>query len=218
MTVPGFGGRNFRGRELQLELIDPGSVPLVRLFRHPGGEWEPPREAYRNLRADPPAGFKEAFAVLYTGSTLATVAIECGILRADARDRYTWAADLAEQYRVVRYAFSAPALFVPIDGSNREPLGLAGGQRKFTGYEPYQQAAHALFVRYGRVVHGLSWESFHRNQPGRVYALWHRHKPTIGLAIQTAAPFQRLVDDPEWKQFLLAHPRIEALTPPPASA
>ena len=37
--------------------------------------------------------------MLYTGNTVATVAIECGVLRADARDHYTWATDLAEQYR-----------------------------------------------------------------------------------------------------------------------
>ena len=150
-----------QAKDLDLELLDPGSTPLVRLFRHPGGKWEPPPEVHRNLRVDPPAGHKGAFAVLYTGNTLATVAIECGVLRADVRDRYTWAADLAEQYRVVRYTFVAPALFVPIDGPNREALGLAGSQRKFVaGYEPYQLVAHELFQRYGNVVHGLSWESF----------------------------------------------------------
>ena len=204
-----------QAKDLDLELLDPGSTPLVRLFRHPGGKWEPPPEVHRNLRVDPPAGHKGAFAVLYTGNTLATVAIECGVLRADVRDRYTWAADLAEQYRVVRYTFVAPALFVPIDGPNREALGLAGSQRKFVaGYEPYQLVAHELFQRYGNVVHGLSWESFHRNQPGRVYAVWHQHKPTIGLSIATPAPFTPLVDDDEWKQFLAANPEVEILMPP----
>jgi hypothetical protein len=205
----------FSGRDLELELLDPDSTSLVRLFRHPGGEWDPPPEAHRNLRVDPPAGHKSAFAVLYTGNTLPTVAIECGVLHADARDRYIWAVDLAEQYRVVRYAFSAPALFLPIDGRNRKAIGLAGSQRKFAGYEPYQLAAHELFQRYGSVVHGLSWESFHRNQPGRVYALWHQHKATIGLSVATPAPFSALIDDTEWTQFLAANPEIEALTPPP---
>ena len=27
------------GHDLTLELLDPGSEVLVRLFRHPGGEW-----------------------------------------------------------------------------------------------------------------------------------------------------------------------------------
>ena len=49
------------------------------------------------------------------------------------------------KYRVVRYAFAAPALFVPIDGRNRTALGLAGGQRRFAGYEPYQAAAYEIF-------------------------------------------------------------------------
>lgn len=205
----------FPGRDLELELLDPDSERLVRLFRHPGGEWEPPPEAFRNLRVDPPAGEKDAFAVLYTASTLATVAIECGVLRADARDRYTWATDLAKQYRVVRYAFAAPALFVPLDGRNRTVLGLAGGQRRFAGYEPWQATAHEVFRRFGRIVHGLSWESFHRNQPGRVYALWHHHKSTVGLRIASPAPYATLAEDEEWQSFLAAHADVEALAPPP---
>jgi len=205
----------FRGRDLELELLDPDSERLVRLFRHPGGDWEPPPEAYRNLRVDPPAGHKAEFAVLYTANTMATVAIECGVLRADARDHYTWATDVAAQYRVVRYSFAAPALFVRIDGRNRVVLGLAGPQRKFAGYEPYQSVARDLFVRYGGTVHGLSWESFHRNQPGRVYALWHQHKATIGLSISTPAPYPTLVDDAEWQAFLAANPEVEAMAPAP---
>lgn len=206
---------SFSGRDLELELLDPDSERLVRLFRHPGGDWEPPSEAHRNLRVDPPAGHKAAFAVLYTGNTLPTVAIECGILRADPADRYTWATDRADQYRVVRYSFSAPGLFIPIDGRNRSVLGLAGGQRKFAGYAPYQTVSHELFQRFGKLVHGLSWESFHRNQPGRVYALWHHHKATIGLTIMSSPPYPKLVDDPEWKAFLDANPQVEPMKPPP---
>jgi hypothetical protein len=52
-------------RNLELELLDPAAVTLVRLFRHPGGEWEPPDEKYRNLRIDAPAGHKSEYAVLY---------------------------------------------------------------------------------------------------------------------------------------------------------
>ena len=113
---------------------------------------------------------------------------------------------------VVRYVFSAPALFVPIDGRNREMLRLEGGQREFAGYEPYQRVAHELFERYGAVIHGLSWESFHRKQPGRVYALWHHHKATIRLAVTAPMPCMALIDDPEWLDFLEANPKIEAIT------
>ena len=204
----------FDARELDLELLDPGSTPLVRLFRHPGGDWDPPPEVHRKLRVDPPKGHKGDFAVLYTGNTLATVAIECGVLRADAQDRYTWATDLAAQYFVVRYAFDAPALFIPIDGHNRATLGLAGGQRRFAGYEPFQEVALGLFQRFGKVVHGLSWESFHRNQPGRVYAIWHHHKTTVGMRVTSPDPYMKLVDDDEWAQFLAANPEVEPLAPP----
>lgn len=195
---------------LELELLDPNSLRLVRLFRHPGGHWEPPDEKYRNLRVDPPHGHKAAYAVLYTGSTLPAMAMECRVLRADDRDRYTWDMDLAGQYQLVRYAYSAPALFIPIDGRNRPLLGLSGAQRKFAGYEPYQEAAAELLRRFGQLAHGLSWESFHRNQPGRVYAIWHHHKSTIELE-PAPPPYPRLVDDGEWKSFLAENPDIEAV-------
>jgi hypothetical protein len=204
----------FRGTDLELELLDPDSTPLVRLFRHSGADWEPPPEEHRGMRVDPPSGHKAAFAVLYTGDNIQTVAIECKVLRSDHLDKYTWATDLAEEYSVVRYAFSAPALFVPIDRRNRALLGLSGSQRKFAGNEPYQAVALELFQRYGNVIHGLSWESFHRNQPGRVYAIWHHHKSTIGLRITTPAPYRPLVDDEEWKEFMAAYPDVEAISPP----
>jgi len=202
-----------RGRDLDLELLDPGSEPLVRLYRHAEGDWEPPPELHRNLRVDPPRGSHGAYAVLYTANTLPAAAAECRVLNIDGMDRYTWARDRARQYRVVRYAFESPALFIPIDGPNRERLGLAGGQRRFAGYEPYQAAALELFERYGQVVHGLSWESFHRNQPGRVYALWHQHKATVALRRTSPDPHVLLVDDEEWLRFLREYSDIEAIEP-----
>lgn len=114
---------SFSGRDLEVELLDPGSTALVRLFGHPGGDWDPPPEAKRDLRVDPPAGHKGAFAVLYTANTLVTVAIECRVLSADANDHYTWDMQRAVHYDVVRYAFAAPALFIPIDGNNRNATG-----------------------------------------------------------------------------------------------
>ena len=197
-------------RNLELELLDPGAVTLVRLFRHPGGEWQPPDDKYRNLRIDPPDGHKSEYAVLYTGSTLPAVAMECHILRADEHDRYTWAVDLARQYKVVRYAYSAPALFIPIDGRNRQLLGLSGGQRKFKGYSPYQEAALDLFGRFGKLIHGLSWESFHRGQPGRVYAIWHHRKAAMALKEPTP-PYGSLEKDNEWVAFLAEYPDIESI-------
>ena len=211
MTAPNFGGQ-----DLQLELLDPGCTELVRLFRHPGGEWEPPPEQFRNLRVDPPEGHKGDYAILYTATTVATAAVECRILQCDTHDRYTWAADRAAGYRVARYGFSAPALFVPIDRPNSRVLGLEGSQRKIGGgYGQFQDVAHQLFKRYGKVVHGLSWASFHRDQPGRVYAVWHHHKTTIDLTLMAAAPYVLLVDDDDWNQYLKANPQLEELRPAP---
>ena len=54
--------------------------------------------------------------------------------------------------------------------------GLATGRATGSpGYTPYQEAAIELFRRFGPLAHGLSWESFHRSQPGRFYAIrYHR--------------------------------------------
>lgn len=201
----------FFGRDLDLELLDPGSVPLVRLYRHPGGDWDPPPEVYRNLRVDPPPGRKGDYAVLYTADCVQAVAAECGVLVAGAGDNYTWSKKRADEYKVARYSFSKPALFIPIDGPNRRTLTLSGPQRKFLGYEPYQAVALELFQRFGALVHGLSWESFHRNQPGRVYALWHHHKDTVDLRARTGGAVASLSVDGDWLRFLADNGDIEAV-------
>ncbi|MEQ1684243.1 MAG: RES domain-containing protein [Burkholderiaceae bacterium] len=201
----------FRGQDLHFEMLDPDAVHLVRLFRHDGGDWQPPQEQYRNLRVDPPSGSKAEFAVLYAANTLPAAAMECGILRADHLDRYVWDADLAKQYKVVRYTYQTAAIFVPLDGRNREVMGLAGGQRRFMGYDPYQQASLRLFKRYGQTVHGLCWESFHRDQPGRVYAIWHHRKDAMGLRIDSPQPYVMLADDPKWLEMLESYPDIQQI-------
>lgn len=203
----------FRGADLEFQLVDPKDSTLVRLFSHPGGEWEPPPEQYRNLRVDPPSGRKADYAVLYTAESVVAAAVECRVLNVDRNDRWTYASDRAARYFVARYSLGEAALFVPIDGRNRQTLGLSGPSRRFSGYEPYQEVAHEIFRRYGRVVHGLSWESFHRNQPGRVFALWHHHKSTVALTLTSVAPYQALGADSEWQQFLGANPDVERLDP-----
>jgi hypothetical protein len=215
--------RTVAGARLQLELLDPGSVDLFRLFKWPGADWDETLAIYRNERVDPPVGHKDDFAVLYLGTTLPGVAMECRILRGDWQDKLTWIRTLAADYQVARYAFSRPAIFVPIDGPNRRPLGLDPGRRKLGSKAPFQEVALALFERFGRVVHGMSWESEHRNQPARIYALWHHHKSTIGLSTVPAdRKYSRLPDDPDWKAFLADSPDVEGLDvsppPPPAAA
>lgn len=201
---------------LQLELLDPAGKTFVRLFRHPGAHWDPPPAEFRNLRVDPPPAHRADYAVLYTATTVATVAMECRVLNVDANDAYTYATEKARAYQVVRYVCDKPAILMPIDGRNRDLLNLGGGKRAFLGYKPYQEVAHDLFKRFGEIIHGLSWESFHRNQPGRIYALWHHHKSTVGLRIISDQPFTSLAEDAEWKAFLTDHSEIEALEPSPS--
>jgi len=197
-------------QELELEMLDPGCMPLWRLFKYPGGDWEEPDEIYRNERVDPPAGQKGAYSVLYMGNTLHGVAIECRLLRANIQDKYTWAADTANEYQVVQYSFSRPAIFLPIDGGNKRRLGLDPKNRAPGKRDAFQEAGLALFVRFGQVVHGLSWDSMHRDQPTRVYALWHDHKKTIGLARPAKQNYFKLPAHPDWRQFLADNPDVEA--------
>jgi hypothetical protein len=200
----------FDAADLELQLLDGDSIEWVRLFRHPGGEWDPPPPQYRTLRVDPPPGRENDYAVLYTADSIAAVAIECRILACDTRDRYTYDAARTEQCRVARYAMRKAAIFMPIDGENRRRLGLRGFG---AGYLPFQTVAHEVFLRFGGVVHGLSWESFHRGQHGRVYALWHHHKSTVDLALTSTAPYVKLAADAQWQALLAARPDIDELGP-----
>jgi hypothetical protein len=209
--TPTATGTAWRARDLALELLDPDSLALARLFQHAGMDWDPPAEKYRNLRVDPPDGHKGAFAVLYTASTLPAAAAECRVLNVDAGDKYTWNEPRSALYRVVRYRFAKPALFIPIDGKNRELLGLERPEAAFTGYVPFQAVSLELFQRFSGLAHGLSWQSFHRNQPGRAYAIWHHCKSAIDLHITSPDPRPKLNEDVEWLSFLAAHPEIEAV-------
>lgn len=196
--------------DLEVVLLDPQN-DLVRLFRHDGAHLEPPEEKYRNARVDPPDGHKGDFAVLYLGQEISTVAVECHILSELPSGNYQWLRDRAQSYKVARYCSALPSLFLPIDGRNRKLLGLDGKNVAFKRYAPYQAIGLELFQRFGQTVHGLTWTSFHRNQPGRVLALWHHHKETIGLTVTSKEPFGSLVSDAEWKSFLAANPTIEKL-------
>lgn len=165
---------------LDVELLDPNSIDLMRLFKRPGADWDPPPPAYRNLRADPPPGHKSDYAVLYTADSIHAVAMECRVVSVDAEDRHSWSYSKAQDTQVARYTFDSPALFMPLDARNRQVL-FAGSTPTIGSYLRYQQIALQLFQRFGTVLHGYSWESFHRGQPGRVYAIWHHHKSTINL-------------------------------------
>jgi hypothetical protein len=176
-------------------------------------DWNPPPEAFRKLRVDPPAGRESEFAVLYTAASLPAAAAECRVLCVDPQDRYTWNKTKASEYWVARYLFDKPALFVPIDGPNRERLGLENDDVPYGGYAPFQAVSMGLFQRLGGLVHGLSWQSFHRGQPGRSYAIWHHRKLEIGLRITSPTPPHKLDADAEWRRFVADHPEVEGIEP-----
>lgn len=192
---------SFAARDLNVELVDPGTLVLQRLFRHAKGEWEPPGPEYRNLRVDPPEGYKDAYAVLYTGDSLLAVAMECHILSVDLHDTWTLNLDMESQYFVARYTTSAPGLFLPIDGPNRVRLGLTNLPiHKVPVYAAFQSAGLELFRRFGNLAHGLSWASFHRHQAGQVYAIWHHRKDALKLKVEPS--ITSLKEDIEWKDLI----------------
>lgn len=197
----------FTDADLNIEVRDPDRTPLVRLFRYPGSSFDEPVPQYRNGRFDPPLPHKDRFAVLYTADNIAAAAMECRVLCVDRADKYSYTAKGIAPYRVVRLRHSAPAAFIRVDGDIRTKLGIP----RFTAsYAPFQAAALMLFERYGGTFHGLSWESFHRGQPGRDYGFWHDRKHLIGLEpLQTEADCSELANDPEWLQFLREEPAIE---------
>jgi hypothetical protein len=200
-----------RSTDLALELVEPGDVSLVRLYRRPGADWEEPPPKYRTMRADPPVGHQDRFAVLYLGDSLFAVAEECRVVTVVDGDRYFWQAGKAAEYKVARYTFARPALFIPVDGANARRLKLDGAHRTIGTYDDHQHVALELYERFHTVAHGLSWASYHRDQPGRVYALWHEHKATIGLARTDPATHPRLIDDEEWRTRVLIMPHLERL-------
>lgn len=198
----------YKASDLELELCEPNDIALGRLFRRAGGEWDEPPPAYRNMRCDPPVGKKDDYSLLYTGDGIGAIAMECDILAVDRQNNWSYDDAKTKTYWVARYQFTRPALFIPMD-TNRNRLNI--DRKPFVpGYGRWQDAAHQLWSRFGTVAHGLSWWSMHRHQPGRVYALWHQHKATIGL-IKPTGPFDKLLEDPEWKELLVANPGFTKL-------
>lgn len=216
---------SFTARDVRLELLDAGAFPLVRLYKHAragaaGGEWEPSPPAYRKLRVDPPPGHESEFAVLYTSDTLPCVAAECRVLQYNPQeDSFQVARALLREYRVARYTFDGPGLFVNIDAAEAEALGLqpralGPGVSLRKPYERYQAVALALFHRFGELAHGVSWQSMHRNQLGRVYAIWHHRKAHLQLVHDVAGSGATLGDDLAWKAFEAENPGLPDVEKP----
>lgn len=199
--------KGFTDGDIDVEVRGADAAPLIRLFRHPGAAYDLPHEDYRNGRFDPPPGDKNLFATLYTADNIAAAAMECRVLQANSRDEYSYTLKRAGSYKVVRFKYSAPALFIRLDRDIMRKLGIP----PFTmDYLPFQRAAKALFERYGNTVHGLSWESYHRGQPGRNYGFWHHRKGAITLeTLQQETDCPQLLKDDDWLQLLRDYPAIE---------
>jgi RES domain len=184
----------FEWEDLEPEVLDPRAVTLLRLFKHPGGEWRPPPPEFRNLRVDPPVGHKSRYAVLYTSPMLETIAQECQVLAVDSGERWTVNRTRELELRIARYSFRHACVFVRLDGRNASLLGVhdlpATG-----GYGAYQELGLILHDRFAHFAHGISWRSYHRHQNGRVYALWHSRKRSIGLKVTSVGELRQ---DAEW--------------------
>ncbi|WP_431286213.1 hypothetical protein [Roseateles chitinivorans] len=124
----------FNGRELDLELVDPGTVTLIRAYDHPDADWHPPPAKYRNNHVDPPVGHDDEFAVLYTASNIQSCATEVRAMFWDCwSNQVLWKPSVAARLRVVRFSMGQPGLFIPIDGTNRHVLGLGENWSRLTG-------------------------------------------------------------------------------------
>jgi hypothetical protein len=179
-------------------LVLPPGAKLCRLYKRPGGDWDPPDPKYRNLRVDPPGHDKSAYAVLYTAENLDTIGQECHILSVDQANTWTVNRTLEGANRVVRYETGAAGIFIPVDGHNATIFGLDKVPAT-AGYKPYQDIALLLFERFGHFCHGLSWRSFHRHQNGLVYAIWHSRKSALNLRFESN---DQLATDQAWKDLL----------------
>jgi hypothetical protein len=182
------------------------AAPLVRLFKHAGSSFSLPDVAFRVNRYDPPPGHKEKFAVLYTADNLAGAAMETRVLQANSEDEYVVSDRRARPYKVARLQYQRPALFIDMTPELRLKLGIGRFQ---PDYLLYQQAALALYERFGQTAHGYSWESFHRGQPGRNYGFWHHRKDDIELQpVCPESDCPELLADAEWLELLKDFPAI----------
>jgi hypothetical protein len=186
---------SFKASDLHVELRDPG-LTLVRLSARPEGHWKPPPARFRDLRVDPPAGHKSAYAVLYTANSAFVIGQECKVVTDMADGRWMLNLDREARNRIGRYVTTKAGCFIPIDGPNREKLFADTSAVLPGSYEATQAIGLELFRRFAGVAHGLCWESFHRHQTGRVYAVWHNRKTALGILAPTAQPLQ---SDGEWR-------------------
>ena len=121
---------NFNSADLQLRCVSPGAE-IHRLYRFPGGDFQPAPPQYRTGRLDPPAGRSSEYGVLYAADTLITAALECGELLIMPTDPPTYERSFyageelpPTQHAVLRVLH--PVKFLDFtDGATTQALGLS---------------------------------------------------------------------------------------------
>lgn len=97
----------FKGRMLDVELADAGSLALVRAYQHDNGHWEPAPPELRQGRFDPPPGFKSEYAMLYTAVSIEAIAAETRVMYCIDGASF-WSPARARQWQVASYRPPVP--------------------------------------------------------------------------------------------------------------
>ncbi|WKB53853.1 RES domain-containing protein [Eleftheria terrae] len=157
-----------RGRVDLLGL--PAGTRLHRVCRPGAAPLEPAPPAWRDGRLDPPAGHKERYGVLYTGSSRLGVCIEARrLVQARDSDRLQ-VSDPLPPGRLCTLAARKSLLLVYLDTLNNAQLFRCPDSQR-SHYAHWQRVSLRIWTllqrhphRFGPVA-GIAYRSFHRNSP-----------------------------------------------------
>ena len=180
--------KKFEG--LELKLLPTDKEHLYRVWRHPGGDWEPTGRSGAgriDCLATPPQYF-----VLYLATSPLVALQETLLLTAQPPDRWLFHRARAAEYNLTSYATTAPLRAATLDEPNAELLGL-DRVTLIEGKRPYRLAAMEIRQVRGADVPALVWRSKHREANGQVVGLFHDRKSEVGLSIVRTV---KLLDHP----------------------
>jgi hypothetical protein len=169
-----------RLKELQLSTLPTDQYHLYRLWRYPGGDWEPSPNVGRG-RIDCPILPVEYF-VLYLATTPLVALQETGLLTFQPDDHWLFHRSRATEYRLTEYSTEVSLVAATLDEPNAALLGLKGVDL-VDGNAPYQQAALAIRRARSADVPALYWRSRHREASGLVVGIFHDQKANVGLSV-----------------------------------
>lgn len=176
--------------KLQLNPLHCDRNPLFRLWRHPGGDWDPSPNAGSG-RVDCPVEPSE-YRILYLGETALIALQETRLLTEHQSGAWLFHRGRAAEYKITTYTTAVPFRAMTLDEPNASILGL-DKVSLIDGIWPYQQVALQIFRAMGARVPALYWRSKHREAKGAVVAVFHEFKSDIGL---TKNPAINLLDHP----------------------